>query len=102
MLAVCAPGHSVALKTHNYFVYYKQLTYIPSARAIFFTWPASTSSYFGSEGYGYMSARRSSLVGEGSRNRFPSFGTLSAKPIERSDTNPHLPRNLLPAEALGA
>jgi len=27
MLANCAPGHKVELKTHNYFVYYNKLTY---------------------------------------------------------------------------
>jgi putative transposase len=29
-------------------------------------------------------------------NLFPNFGTLSGKPIERPDTNPHLSRYLLP------
>ena len=27
MLSTCAAGHSVSLKTHNYFVYYNKLTY---------------------------------------------------------------------------
>jgi hypothetical protein len=27
MLAACAPGHIVSLKTHNYFVLYNKLTY---------------------------------------------------------------------------
>ena len=27
MLAECAPGHRIELKTHNYFVYYNHLTY---------------------------------------------------------------------------
>lgn len=27
MLAACAPGHIVSLRTHNYFVLYNKLTY---------------------------------------------------------------------------
>jgi len=38
--------------------------------------------------------------GSGSKNPFPSFGTLFGKPVERSDANVHLPRDFLPAGAL--
>src|SRR5882724_4336953 len=38
--------------------------------------------------------------GSGSKNPFPNFGTLPGEPIERSDANPHLRGDSLPAGAL--
>src|SRR5713101_6307237 len=43
---------------------------------------------------------RSRVFKNGSRNLFPSFGTLYGKPVQGSDANPHLPRDSLPATAL--